>query len=560
MENTLRELGLKRTEIIVLLAIISVVIVLIYPLFQKNVGTGSQYTCMNQVRHIMGAIQMYTQDNQKLYPGHPWISNISPYLHGSSAFSCPSDSQAKTTTVCSYGYNGSLIHLDGSGITESSIRIPDKVGVICDASPSRSLIKDNYIPGAALLTDEEHDAIPVARHNGGIVVGFCDGHVEWLAGGFIPADISSPLTRAFYLCYQSGTSRLTGGGLPQSSQLTRSDYKYPNAIDIGGEYSTWPLLSEMADLWKYQAMDYSAAEANYPGANGEYTLETESTYLAGIWNQWSDFLWGTVDEGVGLARMTDSKGVHFPIECENTVIGHDALVIIIAKNSKIQPNKIGGLKTIRNTSSPNNGWYCCSTAIIAAWFSENDGSSDNKWHAYKYLPTCAITGQFARYIGLPIDKVCIQVAANRLGEATNKFAGKGIRFKPKPGYDNETPVAVDDWTMVDEVAKDPYGIGFCSSAFADLDRVQCLGIYDPTSPNGPTSGQYYWPNADAKHRTCLPNPFPGGGPNAHIPYQWPPTLVRTLRVRSAGEGTRLVKDIMKGNKLAHGPLFACSYW
>jgi hypothetical protein len=58
-------------------------------------------------------------------------------------------------------------------------------------------------------------------------------------------------------------------------------------------------------------------------------------------------------------------------------------------------------------------------------------------------------------------------------------------------------MVASDEAMVDRVAADPYGIGYCSSAFADLDRVQILGI---TKPDGTA---YLFPSANPNYRWGL---------------------------------------------------------
>ena len=488
----------------------------LFPFFAKQQERNRQDTCLNNERQIAAAIQMYVQDNQGSLPGDPWTTAALHYLPASKnpdirahLLYCPSETAPEA--ICSYGYNGSLLLLDATGINTiqiNQIDSPSEVPLICDANPSHPVGEDIYIPGGGQLPDAANSGVPNARHSKGINVAFCDGHAQYVPTDFTPADCANPVSKGFYECIPLGLVNNPGGGLPLSTACRRKDYRYPSELVIGGEFATMPLLAEMAELWKQHGSVHPKLDYCNTGFQGEYSAKPASLG--------KDYLWGTVDDAAG------------------TVIAHDALVVIVAKNTKIQPNPVGGLTTISNTSKPSNGWYCCNTATIAAWFS---GCVPSLWHPYTYRAEVATARQLARYLALPPGK------AHQSG--FNVFCRR----------------CRNDREMVFAVANDPLGIGYCSSSCVDYDRVQVLGIQDTVGK------QYYFPNRDAKYRTWLPfhySPYfpptsvsPKVGP---VPDDdWPRALLRTLKVTSAGEGTRLVEDMQSG-QLTNGPLFACSYW
>ena len=506
-------------EIVVVLLAIIVLDSIMFPLAARIRQMGRRDTCLSQLRQLAQAIQLYAQDNDGHLPSDPWTTCTSSYLkNANKTFHCPSDASSGSLQTCSYGYNGSLLRLDGAGITESLVTAPSSVALICDAGPERPIGTDSYIPGAGLLAETTSSSLPVARHSKGINVSFCDGHAEYVPADFAPADCANKVTKGFYECLPLGLVDNPGGGLPAAAGCMGKSYHHPNRLVIGGEYATMPLLAEMAEIWKRQSPVrdiwnsenlYDKSYKSGPNPNADYQIAGFQGEYARSTALGNDYLWGTVDGTAGKP------------------LAHDALVVIVAKNSQLPPNLAGGLASIRNSSTPANGWYCCNTATIAAWF--DDGYAAGGWQAYTYAPAVATSGQLARYLRLPRFGAHCRVVAN-------------------------------DREMVDRVANDPRGIGYCSSACVDYDRVQCLGIFDPSSPNGPPDGQYYWPNAHAKYRTWVPNPYPNRGPNAHIPYQWPPALVRSLHARAKGEGAKLLEDFATNQQLANGPLFACSYW
>ena len=543
---------IRVVEILVIAVSIAMLSVLLYPIvFRAQIRRDA---CQNQVREITGAIQMYTQDNKGRYPAHPWTSGILPYLHGPSTFfHCPSD-PTDQQSMCSYAYNGALMRLDRTGINEAQLSSPVDVGVICDAAPSFPLGTAGYIPGAGLLPDSEHNAVPLARHNHGVVVGFVDGHVKWAPGDFDPADYGSPVTKGFYADIALSLINNPGGALPASAALPNAAFKFPtpspthpmNRFEVGGEYCTAPLVTALAELWKEKGRagnpvpDY----CHKPGFLGEY-YTCRGSLLS------SSFLWGSAQVGADLKHgpVANSAGnsyrhyflpmVAISYECvtgnpgseAGTPIAHDAVVCIVAKNTRIAPNPIGSLTTVKNYSSPVNGWYVCNTATIAAWFTTDSGYSANQWQAYIYSTMTSTAYTFYHYLKIPMPTVSCDLTAQAI-------------------------LCSNDNDMVDKVACDPLGIGYCSSAFVDLDRVQVLGMVDATC----AGGQCYWPNADANHRTCLPNPYPHGGPNAGLTsghYRWPAALMRTLFVYTRGDGSLLS---LYADRLKRGPLFACSYW
>ena len=558
-------------EILVIVLIVVALTAIIYPVFHRTREQQRQRLCLNQVHQLVTALQQYYQDNKGRYPAHPWTSGILPYLHDTgNIFHCPGD-PANQQSMCSYAYNGALMRLDRTGINEAQINDPIDVGVICDAATSYPLGTAGYIPGAGLLPDNEHNTVPQARHNHGIVAGFADGHAAWIPGDFDPADCGSPVTRGFYQSIAINLVNNPAGALPASAAMPDAPFKFPmpspthpnDEFDIGGEYCTSPLITALAELWneKGRTVNGNLDYENSPGFLGEY-YTSRSYCLA------SSFLWGSAQVGntlqCGAPANAPGDGVnqyrvpavaksntillqgpfwnHWPaIKPENetgTAIAHDAVVCIVSKNSLIIANPVGGLTTVRNNTIHDtidgyrsNGWCVCNTATIAAWFTTNGGYSANQWQAYTYSTMTSTLFTFYHYLKIPIPR----------------REAYGVP---------QAILCTNDSDMVDKVANDPYGIGYCSSAFVDLDRVQVVGMVDATCEGG----QCYWPNADANHRTCLPNPYPHGGPNAGLTsghYRWPAALMRTLFVYTRGDGSLLS---LYADKLKRGPLFACSYW
>jgi len=106
----------------------------------------------------------------------------------------------------------------------------------------------------------------------------------------------------------------------------------------------------------------------------------------------------------------------------------------------------------------------------------------------------------------------------------------------------------NDAEMVEKVANDPWGIGYCSSAFADPDRVVILAPII----RGKT---YVWPRSSTKFRWVMPS---------YRESDWP--WKRSLDVVTSNDklGAGIAAALHTGNLmkkgLSQGPLFTWGYW
>jgi len=211
------------------------------------------------------------------------------------------------------------------------------------------------------------------------------------------------------------------------------------------------------------------------------------------------YLWGIGD---GLKPAGNS-----------VAIARDEVVVIVAKHTKIpmlyqeeiaNPNYVMDYNAIRNTFGK--------------------GVDDGKLQAYTF-DTHSGTRRFF---------------STRLGEN-----GKPLQFG------KGTRTAKDDIDMVDKVANDPYGIGYCSSAIADPERVAIVALQ---APDGKV---YRYPNDDEKSTTLTPDQ--PNSPLTRILYAacggnaWSPTGTGIANVMLApnAEGTKALQA---------GPLFKASYF
>ncbi|MHB9026620.1 MAG: hypothetical protein ACYC7E_21010, partial [Armatimonadota bacterium] len=422
--------------------------------------------------------------------------------------------------------------------------------------------------------DDTRTVKPEPRH-GGVIVGYCDGHAKYQPGKKSDLkDASSLVTRGFYMANALQLLDNPGGGLNKGTYATGT--VSATEITIGGDYCLYPLLTAAAEVWKnaHNIQYYSR------GFMGQGYRAGRVATVAGV----SDWVWGFGDPSdLGADGGSATRAV-----------AKDCMVAIVSKNTKIKRIQVLASDTdvawLGNGTTAANDWrttpflnqqYVVTSAAIAVYFSAtsvyylagqppaaatNTGYSADNYQVYTYNVDSGSRKFFARMIGLSPTGV----VGRRTGE-TSPYSDTISAL-------TEAVTVENDQDMVDKVAADPYGIGYCSSIFADLDRVQVLAIYDPT-----TQKIAYFPNANIKYRYNVGEDAPVGvdATGAWVAgITWP--MVRTLYARFGGAvantafltnnnttfGSVMLEsdvEVVSANNLGRtqlllGPLFKASYW
>ncbi|MFH1497811.1 MAG: prepilin-type N-terminal cleavage/methylation domain-containing protein [Verrucomicrobiota bacterium] len=150
--------GFTLVELLTVIAILGVLVGIVIPVVGKVRENGRQAVCASNLRQIMGATLLYSQDNNGALPlvvgpaslgeGRRWAPQIQPYLNPSAAarsidpmsvFKCPGDdvvranASAGDSTWCSYGLN---IRVHAAGNWQKPT--PKKFSII--PNPSRTIL------------------------------------------------------------------------------------------------------------------------------------------------------------------------------------------------------------------------------------------------------------------------------------------------------------------------------------------------------------------------------------------------------------------------------------
>jgi prepilin-type N-terminal cleavage/methylation domain-containing protein/prepilin-type processing-associated H-X9-DG protein len=196
--------GFTLIELLVVIAIIAILAAILFPVFAKAREKARQASCLSNVRQIMTAILSYTQDNDEtlpfaiIYTGgnvtitEPysgasltyiyWPDEIMPYMKSTQIMRCPSDS----SKIWGYGYCVQCGYVGNhptrftSWYTGQSLSVasdPSITCVICDHenSPGNPYWYNAWYVNSATMAAGTNSTI----HNGGMNIGFLDGHAKW---------------------------------------------------------------------------------------------------------------------------------------------------------------------------------------------------------------------------------------------------------------------------------------------------------------------------------------------------------------------------------------------
>ncbi|MGQ9733260.1 MAG: type II secretion system protein [Candidatus Zipacnadales bacterium] len=179
--------GFTLIELLVVIAIISILASILFPVFSRARAKARQTACTSNVKQLLTALHMYTQDYDECFPytfiagsaGHynpaewQWYDAIYAYTRNRDIYICPE----LKTVIPGYGMNSALSG-QSIGIMYDAAK---KILVIDFADPSslgsphgQCQIDYTLGPDDPLLKNKY-----ATRHNDGYVVGYGDGHAKF---------------------------------------------------------------------------------------------------------------------------------------------------------------------------------------------------------------------------------------------------------------------------------------------------------------------------------------------------------------------------------------------
>jgi prepilin-type N-terminal cleavage/methylation domain-containing protein/prepilin-type processing-associated H-X9-DG protein len=195
MLTPLSSRGFTLIEILVCLAVISLLAAILLPVLGRVRENGRRAACSSNLKQIALSFSQYLQDSDGRYPPDGttpvdgWALGLQPYLRSESIFQCPSDDEtapagatqlirAQSPGFTDYYYNYNL----GAGFLEaqlpkSSATVLLGEGGIGDSEPNAANYSRSTTP--LMLSGGP------LRHFQGANYAFADGHVKWQRLGAI---------------------------------------------------------------------------------------------------------------------------------------------------------------------------------------------------------------------------------------------------------------------------------------------------------------------------------------------------------------------------------------
>ncbi len=131
------------------------------PVMQQAREKAITTSCQSNIKQLCLAVLMYAQDWDETLPGPEWVNEIMPYIKNEAVFVCP----AQPDLTVGYAFNEALL-----GALLGDIPMPAETIILFDSD----LGDEAPVGGSEALPEE-------GRHNGGVNVGFADGHVKWMS-------------------------------------------------------------------------------------------------------------------------------------------------------------------------------------------------------------------------------------------------------------------------------------------------------------------------------------------------------------------------------------------
>lgn len=198
-----RKTGFTLIELLVVIAIIAILAAILFPVFAKAREKARQASCLSNVKQLMNAAMMYVQDYEECYPwtdtmktdGRAWPFMLEPYIKNWDIMVCPS---LKSLSSKNYAY-GSVVYpvepkyavtvpfyWNTKPVSMAEINAPANTMFLVESNHLRNGSEygcftcaapcGNWTCGLDVYTTHKW----IVPHNGGINLGYADGHARWI--------------------------------------------------------------------------------------------------------------------------------------------------------------------------------------------------------------------------------------------------------------------------------------------------------------------------------------------------------------------------------------------
>ncbi|MCC2671640.1 MAG: prepilin-type N-terminal cleavage/methylation domain [Armatimonadetes bacterium] len=210
--------GFTLIELLVVIAIIAILAAILFPVFARAREAARQASCTSNVKQLITALAMYTQDYdettivdrfQNASGGYSWMWALDSYIKNQGLWKCPSDGNTAdvwdgtpTDPTVSYGYNYLFLNsvsLAAIEKTSETIEVLDSGGYNSTGQPQMQGCVVN--PRQAVLPPTLTGYLSTEgqyRHNENAVVGYLDGHAKAHKSGYVERQEATEDGRTLY--------------------------------------------------------------------------------------------------------------------------------------------------------------------------------------------------------------------------------------------------------------------------------------------------------------------------------------------------------------------------
>jgi prepilin-type N-terminal cleavage/methylation domain-containing protein/prepilin-type processing-associated H-X9-DG protein len=195
--------GFTLIELLVVIAIIAILAAILFPVFARAREKARQSSCLSNVKQLTTGVMMYVQDyderfmastlNASTEPWLFWPHQLMPYVKNWQVMQCPSSQyHARNYTYHSRTYGArpnyaitNAIYRPGPMLAE--IETPaDKILIFDSNHPVlgdiRGMLTSKKCREWGCGSNVRDTKEWLVNHNGGVNIGYCDGHAKWQSG------------------------------------------------------------------------------------------------------------------------------------------------------------------------------------------------------------------------------------------------------------------------------------------------------------------------------------------------------------------------------------------
>ena len=150
---------------------------IMFPVFSRAREKAVQNSCLSNVKQLTLGMLMYASDyDERCVPADRWPELIYPYVNNDAIYLCSEDQRSSKQSQGGHETSYTMSRAAG-GVPQGSFQAPAEMGIIFDGT---------QVAGDGTVAE--------FRHNGGLNLGYADGHARWLeqsAFGMVPLSPSA---------------------------------------------------------------------------------------------------------------------------------------------------------------------------------------------------------------------------------------------------------------------------------------------------------------------------------------------------------------------------------